>query len=185
MNEEKTIKKSSFRVPPNLLDYEKTYRAFSWKDAEKEIPWFSKKRINIAYCAIDYHASNFRKNKVALYWEGENREKRKFTFLELSLLSNQFGNFLKKRGVERGDRVFFFLPRIPELFFGFLGTIKIGAIAGTLFSAFGPEALYDRLSNSQAKILVTNKVLSQRVEKIRRRLPRLKEVILVEDLAAR
>lgn len=184
MKKPKIINKpaSYFRIPPNMLDYEKTYKSFSWKKAESQLSWFSGKKLNAAYCAIDVNAKNFRKNKIALYWEGETGEKKKFTFVELSSLSNQFGNLLKTLGIDRGDRVFFFLPRVPELYFGFLGTLKIGSIAGTLFSAFGPEALYDRLSNSQAKILVTNKTLKQRVEKIRRRMPALERIILVEEL---
>lgn len=184
MKKPKIISKpaSYFKVKPNLEDYEKTYRTFNWKEAEKELSWFKGKKINAAHCAIDVNARNFRKNKVALYWEGESGEKKKFTFAELSGLSNQFGNLLKSLGVKRGDRVFFFLPRVPELYYGFLGTLKIGAIAGTLFSAFGPEALFDRLSNSQAKILVTNKTLKPRIDKIKRKLPKLEKIILVEEL---
>ncbi len=184
MKKPKIINKpaSYFKIPPNMLDYEKTYKSFSWKKAESQLSWFPGKKLNAAYCAIDVNAKNFRKNKIALYWEGETGEQKKFTFAELSGLSNQFGNLLKTLGIEHGDRVFFFLPRVPELYFGFLGALKIGAIAGTLFSAFGPEALFDRLSNSQAKILVTNKTLKQRVEKIRRKLPELEKIILVEEL---
>ncbi len=184
MKKPKIIKKNKnyLKKEPNLKDYEKVCKTFSWEEAKKEIPYFSKKELNASYCAVDINAQNFRKNKIALYWEGESGERKKFTFLELSELSNQFGNFLKNLGVKRGERVFFFLPRVPELYFGFLGTLKIGAIAGTLFSAFGPEALYDRLLNSDAKILVTNKVLKERVEKIRRKLPNLEKIILVEEL---
>lgn len=173
---------SYFKTPPNLLNYEKAYRTFTWKRAEKELSWFAGKKINAASCSIDTNARNFRKNKICLYWEGEAGEKKKFTFAELSALSSQFANLLKRFGVGRGERVFFFLPRIPELYFGFLGTLKIGAIAGTLFSAFGSQALFDRLSNSQAKILVTNQNLKDRVDKIRRKLPNLEKIILAEDL---
>src|SRR3989344_5839222 len=106
------------------------------------------KSLNAAVEAVDKNAQSDRKNKVALYWEGEDGTKSKYSFLELSVLSNKFGNILKSHyNVEREDRVFFFLPRIPELFYGFLGTLKTGAIAGTLFSAFGPQALQDRLDN--------------------------------------
>lgn len=180
----KIIKKTNqfLRRKPNLLDYEKTYRTFSWKEAEKELVWFSGKKINAAFNALDKNIEGPRKNKIALYWEGENEEKKKFTFYELFLLANQFGNFLKKLGVERGDRVFFFLPRIPELYFGFLGTLKIGAVAGSLFSAFGPQALLDRLQNCGAKFLVTNKELYPRMAKIEKELPDLKKIILVENL---
>lgn len=174
---------SLLKIKPNLLDYEKASHSFVWKEAENEIHWFPGKKINAADNAIDQNALNFRKNKIALYWEGEKGEKKKYTFEELAILSNQFANYLKEKGVERGDRVFFFLPRVPELYFGFLGTLKTGAIAGTLFSAFGPQALLDRLDNSEAKILVTNRILEKRVLKIRRKLKNLKEIILIEDLS--
>lgn len=176
---------SRLKIKPNLLDYEKAFHSFGWKEVEKEIHWFPGKKINAADIAIDQNALNFRKNKIALYWEGEKGEKKKYTFEEMAILSNQFANYLKGMGVEREDRVFFFLPRVPELYFGILGALKIGAIAGTLFSAFGPQALLDRLDNSDAKILVTNKKLKKRVLKIRRQLKNLKEIILIEELSAK
>ncbi len=171
---------SYFKLPPNLPDYEKVYKSFKWSDADSEIDWFAGRKLNAAYNAIDRHAEGPRKNKVALYWEGEGGERKKFTFDELTELSNQFANLLKELRVERGDRVFFFLPRVPELYFGFLGAVKTGAIAGTMFAAFGPQALLDRLQNSGAKILVTNSELLKRVEKIREKLPRLQKIILVD-----
>jgi len=179
---EKTIKKTKklLKVKPNLVDYERTYKIFSWKEAEQELSWFEGKRINAAYNAIDRNATGPRKNKVALYWHGADNQKKKFTFAELSIQSNKFANVLKKLGIERGDRVFFFLPRVPELYFGFLGTLKTGAIAGTLFAAFGPQALYDRLENSDAKILVTNRELLKRVEKIYNKLSSLEKIIVVD-----
>ena len=107
-------------------------------------------KLNAAYEAIAKHINSPRKNKVALFWEGENGEKVQFSFLQIDLLASKFGNMLKSLGIQRRDRVFFFLPRVPELYFGFLGTLKIGAIAGTMFSAFGPQAIEDRLGNSGA-----------------------------------
>lgn len=143
------------------------------------------KYLNAAYEAIDKNVLSWRKNKVALYWEETAGERKKYTFLELSILSNKFANILKKLGVKKGDRVFFFLPRVPELYFGFLGTLKIGAIAGTLFSAFGPQALLDRLDNSDAKVLITNQELYPRVKKIKDKLPNLKYIILIDAEQAR
>ncbi len=182
----KIIPKNKENLPfePNLTDYQTTYRTFSWSEAEKEITWFPGKKLNAAFNAIDRHLAGPRKNKVALYWHGPNDEKKKFTFTELSLLSNQFAHLLKNLGVGRGDRVFFFLPRVPELYYGFLGALKTGAIAGTLFAAFGHQALLDRLQNSAAKILVTNKELAPRVKKIAKELPELKKIILTEELPA-
>lgn len=175
-------KKKNLKTISNLADYNKTYRSFDWKKAESELTWFKGHKINAAYQAIDRHINGARKNRVALYWHSQENERKKYTFYELYLLSNQFGNFLKSLGIKKGDRVFFFLPRIPELYYGFLGTLKIGAVAGTLFSAFGPQALLDRLSNSGAKVLVTSKELYSRVSSIEKNLPDLKKVILVENL---
>lgn len=183
----KLIKKTSqfLKRPPNLADYQADRRSFSWSAAEKELAWLPGKKLNAAANAVDRHAAGPLKNKVALYWHSADDQKKKFTFAEIASLSNQFAQVLKKLGVERGDRVFFFLPRVPELYYGFLGTLKTGAIAGTLFAAFGPQALLDRLDNSDAKILVTNKELYQRVKKIEKKLPSLKKIILVDqDLSA-
>jgi acetyl-CoA synthetase len=182
MPKPKKIKKGKdlLKKKPNLLAYQKTYQSFSWKEAEKELFWFEGKLLNAAQNAIDRHALTFRKNKVALYWEGEAGQKERFTFADLSKLSSQFANVLKNLGVERGERVFFFLPRVPALYWGFLGALKRGAIAGTLFAAFGPQAILDRLDNSDACVLVTSKDLLPRLKKIRNSLKHLKKIILVD-----
>lgn len=172
--------KDYFRVLPNLPDYEKAYHSFDWKTAYQELSWFEGK-INAAYNAIDRHLGTFRKNKIALYWEGDEGDSRKYTFEELALLSNKVGNILKNLGVGRGERVFIFLPRIPELYFSFLGIVKIGAIAGTLFSAFFEQGLFDRLDNSDAKVLITTSELKKRVEKIRHQLPNLTHILVVDS----
>lgn len=165
---------------PNLTNYQKTYQKFSYKDHLWELSFFKNKKINAAYNAIDRHISSWRKNKIALFWEGTDGTSKKFTFYDLALLSNKLGNVLKKYGVKKNDRVFIFLPRIPELYISFLSILKIGAIAGTLFSAFQTKALEDRLKGSGAKILITNEELKKRVEPIRKKLTQLEKIITVE-----
>jgi acetyl-CoA synthetase len=93
--------------------------------------------------------------------------------------SNRAANGLRSLGVEKGDRVFMFLERIPECYFTAFGTLKLGAVIGPLFSAFGPEAVKDRLQDSAAKVLVTSPELWSRVKEIRGDLPDLKRVLLV------
>lgn len=179
-NSSNVVKKQSKNLLPNLENYEKERAIFSWKDARKFLDW-DDGSLNAAYNAVDRHVLTWRKNKVALYWEDEAGNDKKFTFEDLSLLSNKVGNILKDFGVERGDRVFLFLPRIPELYFSFLGVLKIGAIAGTLFSAFQEQALADRLENSGAKVLLTTSELKPRVDKIRNKLSQLEHVLVVDD----
>ncbi|MFA4831131.1 MAG: acetate--CoA ligase [Patescibacteria group bacterium] len=175
------IIKKNLRFQPNLKDYSKAYKKFTWQQAAEEVNYLSRGRMNAAHIACDSNAMGDRKNKVALYWEGEAGDEMKYTFLEMSQLTSRLGNALKSLDVKKGDRVFIFLPRVPELFISFLGITKIGAIAGTLFSAFGPQALEDRLSNSDAKVVVTSKELYPRLLKIKKNLTKLNKIILVDE----
>src|SRR3989344_4617101 len=164
----------------NLHDYDAVRRSFDWSRARKELDWFDGK-LNAAYNAVDRHTHTWRKNKVALFWEDEEGNEKKYTFEELSLASNKIGNILKDFGVDRGKRVFIFLPRVPELYTCFLAVIKIGAIAGTLFSAFQEQALADRLENSEAEIVFTTKELKLRIDKVKKQLPELKHIITIDS----
>ncbi|MFH1276436.1 MAG: acetate--CoA ligase [Candidatus Woesearchaeota archaeon] len=163
----------------NLQNYPKIYKNFSWKDHYKELDWFKNKKLNAAYNAVTRHALSKDKDKIALYWEDE-KTAEKFSFADLDHLSNKFANILKKQGIKKGDRVFIFLTRIPEIYITFLGILKTGAIAGTLFQAFGYDALKDRLQNSGAKYLITNSELVKRVYKIKKGCPLLKKIILTD-----
>lgn len=169
-----------FTAAPNLAGYDDAYRDFTWEEARREIDWFDGGRLNAAYNAVDRHALTWRKNKVALYWEGDRGEIEKYTFRELSELSNKFANALLDIGVGKGDRVFIFLPRLPELYIAFLGILKVGAIAGTLFAAFGPDALRDRLGDSEAKVVITVPSFLSRVDEVIDQLPALERVVIVD-----
>jgi len=169
-----------FKIPPNLADYDLAKKTFSAEKAREEID-FKDGKLNAAYNSIERNALNWRKNKIALYWIGAEDEKAEYTFGQLNDLSNQFANLLHELQIERGDRVFFFLSRVPELYFGFLGTLKRGAIAGTMFAAFGPQAIVDRLQNSAAKVLVTEPALFERVVQASKDLPDLETVLVTGD----
>ncbi|KZZ85693.1 acetate--CoA ligase [Bacillus sp. SJS] len=163
----------------NLKDYDEAYENFNWKDAEKNFSWHQTGKLNAAYEAIDRHAETHRKNKVALYYRDPSRNE-KYTFKEMKDLSNQAGNVLRQAAnVEKGDRVFVFMPRTPELYFIILGAIKAGAIVGPLFEAFMEGAVKDRLFDSSAKVIVTTPDLLDRIP--HDELPDLKHIILVGD----
>lgn len=165
---------------PNLVDYDKTYQEFSWDGAAKELlETFPDGTLNIAYNCVDRHAEGSRKDKTALLYEGADGTKEAYTFSQLKALSNQFANVLVDTGVAKGDRVFIFLPPVPERYAAFLGILKTGAIVGTLFAAFQEMALCDRLADSQAKIVVTNADLYPRIAAIQGDLPDLETVIIV------
>lgn len=177
-----SVKSKNLSSEPNLVDYASAYASFRESDFRTELDRFPGGKINAAYNAVDRQIAGHRRHKVALFWESASGKKKKFTFYELYLLSNQFANLLKKLKVKKGERVFFFLPGIPELYIGCLGTLKAGAVAVSLFSASGIHALHDCLQNSGAKLLITSKKLYPRVEKITGDIPDLEKVLLVENL---
>ena len=169
-----------FLVKPNLSDYQKISEEFSWESISKELDWFDNDHINIAHIAVDAHLKTDRRDKKAMIWEGQKGEVEEYTYADLSHLSNKFANVLVgQTGVLKGDRVFFFLERVPEIFIAILGTLKAGAIIGPLFSAFGPEAVKDRLADSRAKVLVTSPVLKKKIAEILPDLPHLEKIIVV------
>lgn len=165
----------------NLQDYGKVYGDFSWEKAEAEyIDYFEDGTLNIAYNCIDRHAAGDKKDKTALIYQSANGSKETYSFSQMKIDTDKFANVLKKHDVKKGDRVFIFLPPIPERYVAFLGILKTGAIAGTMFAAFQEIALKDRLSDSEASVVITNADLYPRIKNIMGDLPKLKKVILVE-----
>jgi acetyl-CoA synthetase len=169
-----------FPVNPNLKHYESMYASFDWQDARKELAWFAGSKLNAAYNAVDRHMHDGRRNKVALYAIGADNSIEKYTFQDIYEQSNKMANALRELGVKKGDRVFVFLPRVAELYTTTIAIAKLGAIAGPLFSAFGPDALRDRLQDSGAIVIVTNPALKPKLDEIRQDLPDLQYTIVVD-----
>ena len=118
--------------------------------------WFMGGKINVAYNAVDRHASSWRRNKLAYIFVGEPvGDVRKITYFELNREVNRFANALKSMGVKKGDRVAMYLPMIPELPISMLACAKLGAIHVVVFSGFSAGAVRDRLQDSEPKVLVT------------------------------
>ena len=180
----KKEKVDEMAVKPNLLNYDKAANEFQWEDINKELDGFDNGGINIAYEVLDRHIFTFRKNKIALYWEGKKGETEEYTFQDLHSLTNRFANALKGLGVKKGDRIFTYMDRIPEIFICLLGALKVGGIIGPLFSAFGPDALKDRLGDSEARVLVTTPKFVNTVYEILEDLPALETIIIVNRSGA-
>ena len=160
----KTIGKPAidkFDVAPNL-DRDNV-REFDWQDLYSELDWLPGGGLNKAHEAIDRHANGPKRDKIALIWEGKNGEREDYTFGQMKEETDKFANVLKSLGIETGDRVFLFMDRLPELYFAFFGILKAGAIAGPLFSAFGPDPVKDRMIDSGAKVLVTQPDLRRKI----------------------
>ncbi|WP_240374593.1 acetate--CoA ligase [Bacillus piscicola] len=147
----------------NLKNYEQTASNFDWSEVEKKFTWHDTGKVNIAYETIDRHAENpKKKNQVALHYKDANRTET-YTFAEMKDMTNKAANVIKDAGIQKGDRVFIFMPRSPELYFALLGAVKVGAIVGPLFEAFMEGAVKSRLEDSEAKAIVTTTELLGRV----------------------
>lgn len=163
----------------NLSNYENVYQNFDWNEVEKAFSWYKTGKINMAYECIDRHVDDGKGDKIALNYK-DNERQEQYTFSDIQHLSNQAANVLVEHAnVQKGDRVFIFMPRTPELYFAFLGILKVGAIVGPLFEAFMEKAVTDRLANSEAKVVITTNKLLHRIPQ--EKLPHLKKIIIVDD----
>jgi acetyl-CoA synthetase len=176
------INARSVIVEPNLSDYDSHIQSFDW---EKERHCLSglpgNQGLNIAHEAIDRYATGSLKDHVAIRWIRKDRSARDFTYHDLYDLTNRFANVLDKLGVNKGDTVFTFMGRIPELYVTAFGTLKKLAIFCPLFSVFGPDPVKQRLTRGNVKILVTTlDLFEKKIKPLLEQLTTLKYVLLVD-----
>ena len=167
------------KLTPNIEDYNDFVDQFDWSDVYEEISWLPGGGLNNAFVCVDKHVLEGNGQKLAMIWEGKNGEEEQYTFEEMKSQTDKFANVLKSIGIEKGDRVFVFMDRLPECYFSVFGGLKIGAIVGPLFSAFGPEPVKDRMSDSGAKVLITQPELRKKISGILTELPDLEKIIVV------
>jgi len=164
----------------NMGSYEERAKNFDWALSEKELDYKSGDVINIGWYCSDRICEMGMAEKPALIWEGLGGREKRYTYNEVRTASNTIGAFLKKLGIQAEDRVCLFMDKIPELFIGVLGVLKIGAIAQPLFSAFGDESLFVRLDDAKTSAIITQKRHASKVRKILDQLPELKHIIIVD-----
>ncbi len=117
--------------------------------------WFDGGELNVSYNCIDRHLPE-RADQVALIWEGDDpADSKHITYAELKDQVCRLANALKERGVQRGDRVCIYMPMIPEAAYAMLACTRIGAVHSVVFGGFSPEALKDRILDSDCRVLIT------------------------------
>lgn len=177
------ISKSSidWRVPPNLMEYKKTREGFSWETMRAELSGLPCGGLNIAHEAVDRQATGPLQNRVALRWLSQRGEIQDFTYGDLKEQTNRFANVLRGLGIGKGERVFSLAGRIPALYIAALGTLKNTSVFCPLFSAFGPEPIWQRLHRGDARVLMTTAVLyKKKVAALRERLPQLQHILIAD-----
>jgi acetyl-CoA synthetase len=117
--------------------------------------WFTGGSTNIVYNALDRHVNTWRRNKLALIWEGEPGDLRTFSYHALNREVCKFANVLRGMGVQKGDIVTIYLPRIPEIVIAMLACAKIGAAHSVVYGGFSVEALAARIEDAESRVLIT------------------------------
>ena len=120
------------------------------------IKWFEGAKLNVSYNCLDRHLET-RGDQVAIIWEGDDPEEdRQITYKELHEEVCRFANVLKARGVKKGDRVCLYMPMIPEASVAMLACTRIGAVHSIVFGGFSPDALRDRINDSDCQVVITS-----------------------------
>ena len=117
--------------------------------------WFVGGKTNIIHNAIDRHLKTWRRNKLALIWEGEPGDLRTFSYHALNREVSKLASVLKSMGVRKGDIVTIYMPQIPELIFAMLACAKIGAAHSVVYGGFSVEALAERIEDAHSRVLIT------------------------------
>ena len=164
---------------------EKGIVKFPWTKAEKELDYENGNPINIGWYCSDRICLKGKGNKIALIHESYSCVEKRFTFNDIRLASNTVAAYLRNLGLKNEDRICLFMDRIPELYFSFLGSLKIGAIVQPLFSAFGEESLFIRLEDAHTRAIITQRKHLSKVRKIRDKLPFLEFIIVVDKCNTR
>jgi len=117
--------------------------------------WFIDGKLNVSFNCIDRHLKT-RAHQTAILWEGDDpKDTQKISYQQLHTAVCQFANVLKQRGVKKGDRVCIYMPMIPEAAYAMLACTRIGAIHSVVFGGFSPEALKDRILDSDCRVVIT------------------------------
>ena len=135
--------------------FRKWDRVQDWNYTDARIRWFEGARLNVSFNCLDRHLAQ-RAEQTAIIWEADDSAvSRRITYRELHESVCRFANVLKSRGVGKGDRVSIYMPMIPEAAIAMLACTRIGAVHSVVFGGFSPEALKDRVIDSDCKVIVT------------------------------
>ncbi|MDI3337122.1 acetate--CoA ligase [Defluviimonas aestuarii] len=141
------------------LDWIKPYtkvKDTSFKFGEVSIKWYEDGVLNVAANCVDRHLAT-RGDQTAIIWEPDDpaTPARHISYKELADNVGRMANVLKANGIAKGDRVVIYLPMIPEAAYAMLACARIGAIHSIVFAGFSPDALANRINDSEAKAVIT------------------------------
>ena len=140
-----------------FIDWDKKWDKVSDVDFSKgKIAWFEGATLNVSYNCLDRHLPE-RADQVAVIWEGDDPNlSESITYKELHEKVCKFANGMKDLGVVKGDRICLYMPMIVEATVAMLACARLGAIHSVVFGGFSPDALRDRILDSECKLVITS-----------------------------
>jgi len=159
---------------------DRSYRCWlpaPYEEMREKFRWEVPPRYNIAADVLDKHEPS----RPAMYWEDWQGHERTLTFGDMQTLTNRTANALRTHGVGEGDRVAVMLPPLPEAAATFLAAYKLGSILLSLSILYGDDSIAHRLRDCSAKVIVTDAVNRERIDRIRHELPDLEHVLVVDE----
>ena len=159
-------------------DYQTLYRRSTeqpeqfWAEAARELHWFREPRqtltgsgpdarwfadgaLNMSHNCVDRHVAAGRGQHTALIWEGEPGEVRTLSFTDLQTEVARCAGMLRGLGVQKGDRVAIYMGMTLEVAIAMLACTRIGAVHSVVFGGFAPQALADRILDSDCRVVLT------------------------------
>mgnify|MGYP000415624153 CR=1 FL=1 len=139
-----------------FLTWEKPWETVCRSDIEQgQAAWFEGGKLNVAVNCIDRHLVD-RADQTAIIWEGDDpSDDAHISYAQLHEQVSRLGNVLRQRGVKKGDRVCIYMPMIPEAAYAMLACARIGAVHSVVFGGFSPDALKDRILDSDCQVVIT------------------------------
>lgn len=159
----KELYKKSIDNPEAFWDNEaKTFSWFrpydkvcEWNFTDPDVRWFLNGKMNITYNCLDRHLID-KADQVAILWEPNDPKDKaiEYTYQELHDEVCRCSNALKEMGIQKGDRVVFYMPMVVELAIAVLACARIGAVHSVVFAGFSAQALADRVDDAKAKMII-------------------------------
>ena len=139
-----------------FLTWDKPWETVCRSDIEQgQAAWFEGGKLNVAVNCIDRHLVN-RADQTAIIWEGDDpTDDAHISYAQLHEQVSRLGNVLRQRGIKKGDRVCIYMPMIPEAAYAMLACARIGAVHSVVFGGFSPDALKDRILDSDCQVVIT------------------------------
>jgi len=139
---------------------------------------------------LNYAKNLLKKNNEddAIVFKSENGNKKVLSWKDLNLNVAKVSQWMKSKGIKKGDRVAAYLPNIPETVIAYISTASLGAIWSSCSPDFGTTGVIDRFSQINPKILFIGDIyfyngkkinILDRLNEILKKIPSIRKVVIV------